>query len=174
MMTYTEMTEEQLAVIEAQETKRESYKDFLSSHNEAPSSLQDGTIAKRFLLAGNAMVTLVSKRTGVRFTFRVRASDDGNCHFVSVLTGPNNNTDFSFLGTIFGKKNYAHGRKSRILPTAPSAKAFAWAWKFIERAEVPSECEVHHEGRCGRCGRALSVPSSISIGLGPECEGKAA
>jgi hypothetical protein len=29
--------------------------------------------------------------------------------------------------------------------------------------------EVWHEGTCGKCGRALTVPSSIENGLGPEC-----
>lgn len=29
--------------------------------------------------------------------------------------------------------------------------------------------EVWHEGSCGRCGRKLTVPSSIETGLGPEC-----
>ena len=26
-----------------------------------------------------------------------------------------------------------------------------------------------HEGRCGRCGRKLTVPESIEAGYGPEC-----
>jgi hypothetical protein len=29
--------------------------------------------------------------------------------------------------------------------------------------------EVWHEGRCGRCGRALTVPESVERGIGPEC-----
>jgi hypothetical protein len=29
--------------------------------------------------------------------------------------------------------------------------------------------EVWHEGKCGKCGRALTVPSSILTGIGPEC-----
>ena len=29
--------------------------------------------------------------------------------------------------------------------------------------------EVWHEGRCGRCNRALTVPESIASGIGPEC-----
>jgi hypothetical protein len=28
---------------------------------------------------------------------------------------------------------------------------------------------VWHEGRCGRCGRKLTVPESIESGFGPEC-----
>ena len=29
--------------------------------------------------------------------------------------------------------------------------------------------EFRHEGRCGRCGRALTVPESIDTGFGPHC-----
>jgi hypothetical protein len=29
--------------------------------------------------------------------------------------------------------------------------------------------EIWHEGRCGRCGRKLTVPESIHNGYGPEC-----
>jgi hypothetical protein len=29
--------------------------------------------------------------------------------------------------------------------------------------------EFWHEGRCGRCGRRLTVPDSIASGYGPEC-----
>ena len=50
---------------------------------------------RAFALAGNATFTLVSERTGQRFTFRVRVSDDGRAHFVSVLTGPDNGGDYS-------------------------------------------------------------------------------
>jgi hypothetical protein len=29
--------------------------------------------------------------------------------------------------------------------------------------------EFWHEGKCGRCNRKLTVPSSIESGFGPEC-----
>ena len=29
--------------------------------------------------------------------------------------------------------------------------------------------EIWHEGKCGKCGRPLTVPSSIENGLGPSC-----
>ena len=138
-------------------------------------ALRDGTKAKRFLLAGNARVTLVSAATGRRFTYSIKSKkmDDGKIfHFVGLLTGPSNESDYSFLGTIFDSSKFAHGRKSKIHPTAPSAKAFGWAWSHLATGALPPSCEVHHEGRCGRCGRALTVPESIESGLGPVCATK--
>jgi hypothetical protein len=87
---------------------------------------------------------------------------------------PDNETSYTFLGSIFEGKTYRPGRKSPVSPTAPSAQAFAWAWSFMARGEMPPSCEVWHEGRCGRCGRSLTVPESVASGIGPVCESREA
>lgn len=130
---------------------------------------------KSFALAGNARFTLDNPLSGNRFTYRVRVkeTDDGRTlHFVSVLTGSDNESDYTFLGTIFDGATFRHGRKSRISETAPSAKAFAWAWRRIYAGASIGPAVFMHEGRCGRCGRALTVPESIKTGLGPVCAEK--
>lgn len=131
--------------------------------------------ALTFLLAGNAYATLVSERTNERFTFRVVKADKkpGDTreppHFVSVLTSPD---VYTYMGVIFGGKVYSHGRKSKITSDAPSAKAFAWFWKNLSSGYISPACQLWHEGRCGRCGRRLTVPESIDTGMGPECAKK--
>ena len=55
----------------------------------------------QFILAGNALFTVENAQTGNRFTFKVRKPDDDKPHFVSVLTGADNEHDYSFLGTVF-------------------------------------------------------------------------
>ncbi len=125
-----------------------------------------------FMLAGNAHVTFQSRRTETRFTYRVSAADPrpGDKrpppHFVSVLTGPD---FYEYLGCIFDRKVYSHGRKSRIALDAPSAVAFAWVWKKLSGGDMHSELAIYHEGRCGRCGRRLTTPESVATGLGPVC-----
>jgi len=125
-----------------------------------------------FLLAGDAHVTFQSRRTGTRFTYRVQVADPrpGDTHapphFVAVLTRPDH---YDYLGTIFERKMYAHGRKSRISTDAPSAVAFAWVWRYLSGGRKHPELAVYHEGRCGRCGRRLTTPESIETGLGPTC-----
>ena len=132
--------------------------------------------ARAFLIGGNATVTLVSTKTGTRFTYKVRASDDGEVFFVSLLSGPDNEGDYSYLGRI-ARGIFWAGRKvpkpGDVGPDAPSSKAFAWLWKALMRDSLPDAVEVWHEGRCARCNRKLTVPSSISSGFGPECAGKA-
>ena len=125
---------------------------------------------EKFILAGKAIFTVTSKKSGVRFTFKVRQVNENQPHFVSLLSGPDNTSSYTFLGTIFNKQNYFHGRKSRIGSDAPSALAFNWVWNHRNDKDFADKVEVHHEGKCCRCGRALTVPRSIELGIGPECE----
>lgn len=125
-----------------------------------------------FLSAGKARFTLVSKATGVRFTYRVRAAKDGRIYFVSVMTGPDNEHSFTYLGTLTPDGlQFWHGRKSPILTSAPCAQAFAWFHRSVVLKADMSKVEFWHEGACGRCGRTLTVPESIERGIGPECAG---
>lgn len=126
-----------------------------------------------FVLAGNAVFTLLSRKTQDRFTFRVRQSqDNATMHFVQVLTGPNNTEDYRYLGFMRRGVYFHGGAKAKIGPDAPSAKAFDWFWRNLSKGvEMPS-LEFYHCGRCGRCARPLTVPQSIETGFGPECIGK--
>ena len=142
---------------------------------------------KSFVLAGNATFTVTSRKTGTRFTYKVKASDDGKLHFVSVLTGPDNWTNYSYMGVIAPAQpegnpslgaapvlqfRFARPEKARVSASAPSAQGFAWLWRNLDNPALTEKVEVHHEGKCCRCGRKLTVPESIESGIGPECAGK--
>lgn len=142
--------------------------------------LRDPVQTVEFMLAGNAYVTFQSRKTGTRFTYHVTQAKSrpgdmyASPHFVSVLVGPDNNASYKFLGTIFNRRGYAHGKRSPIGRRADSAIAFEWIWSKLMRGEMHPKLSVWHEGRCGRCGRRLTVPSSIETGLGPECARRSA
>lgn len=136
--------------------------------------LTDADCACEFCLAGNARITLQSAKTGARFTYRVRkAEDKDDLWFVSVLTGQNNESDYAYMGIIRGQDQavaFRGTQKSRITSEAPSFKAFDYfVRQVLEARNMPEQLEVYHEGRCGRCGRVLTVPESIERGIGPEC-----
>jgi hypothetical protein len=133
---------------------------------------------RTFVLAGDATFTLVSKRTGARRTFRVRETGDNVPtpvrRFVDLLVGPENTSDFHYLcflherdGTLNLKPN-KHGWGDEAF------RALEWMVRRInERGEaLLRDAEFWHEGRCGRCGRALTVPESIASGIGPVCAGR--
>lgn len=131
--------------------------------------LLNGADAKAFILAGKARVTLVSEVTGVRFTYRVSQARRPSPHFVSVLTGSDNESSYTYMATIFDEESLRWTQKSKIRSSAPSALAFHYAWSHLVNGILPPRCEVWHEGRCGCCGRALTKPESIASGFGPVC-----
>lgn len=128
-----------------------------------------------FILAGNATVTLLNTDTGGRYTYKVVQPKDDMPHFVRLLNGPDNTADYVYMATIFDRTNLRHTRKSAIRPSAKPFAGFRFVWERLVAGELdalPSNLEIWHEGRCGRCGRVLTVPESVARGIGPVCAGK--
>ena len=125
----------------------------------------NNTEALKFMFAGNSTATFVNTKTDNRFTFKLKQKKDSNLFFVSVLTSPD---VYTYIGTVINGQ-FKHGRKSKINKDAQSVRVFEYVFKNLLSASLPDFIEVWHEGRCGKCGRTLTVPSSIATGLGPEC-----
>jgi DNA-directed RNA polymerase subunit RPC12/RpoP len=122
---------------------------------------------KSFVLGGNSIFTLWNTVRDTHLTYKVKvAVDNDELFFVSVLTGPDNWANYTYLG-IIRNGVYWHGRNSKISRDSISAKTFEWFWNNLTR--LPTALKVLHEGKCGRCGRKLTVPESIESGFGPEC-----
>lgn len=117
-----------------------------------------------FIRAGNATFTLHSDRTGKHYTYKVRKKkDQDNIHFVSVSAG----TLFNYIGSIW------QGWKFKAKSGGDSVLGFDYFWRWmIERNQIPQGITFYHEGRCGKCGRPLTDPTSIERGLGPDCAGE--
>ena len=122
-----------------------------------------------FIKAGNARFTLRSVKTQGRYTYRVRPSTDGNVWFVSLMTGTDNESHYSYMGIIDKNNAFKWTAKSKVGQDAPGFKAFDWVWRRLAAGILPGEVEIWHEGHCGKCGRTLTVPESIDRGIGPEC-----
>lgn len=141
------------------------------------SRLTDPGIMLQFLRGGKAYFTIVSTKTGKRFTYRASkpkgaAPDADTVIFLRALTGPDNNQSYSYFGYIGkdGKFHYGLG-KAKLNETAPSVAAFKWCFHHMTSGKPASlkQIEFWHEGRCCCCGRRLTVPESIKSGIGPEC-----
>lgn len=118
----------------------------------------------RYMFAGNATLTVVSKKTNARYTYRVRKAESGDVFFASLLAGPDNESDYIYLG-LATEDGLRLTAKSRMTKDSLPVKALDWVIRHPNHQDL----EVHHEGRCGRCNRKLTVPESIKTGLGPEC-----
>lgn len=91
--------------------------------------------------------------------------------FIAVLTGSDNVSDYTYLGQIIRQPHprYEHGRKSKIGPDAPSARAAQWYLSRLFGGGALDTVEVWHDGSCARCGRDLTDPLSVQRGIGPDC-----
>ncbi len=143
------------------------------------------SVSKEFVLAGDATFT-VELPDGDHKTYRVQYSEPNDkivngklvhwkeSWFVKMLTGADNENSYSYLGKLDAfTGNVSLTAKSKF-------KADSLAYRLINRilariwsndhdAYESKGYQVHHEGKCGRCGRKLTVPSSIESGIGPEC-----
>jgi hypothetical protein len=121
--------------------------------------------ALKFMFAGNSITTFVNSKTNNRFTFKVKQKKDSNLFFVSVLTSPD---VYVYIGTVINSQ-FKHSKKSSINRDAQSVRVFDYVFTSLIKNNLPTFIEIWHEGRCGKCGRVLTVPDSILNGLGPEC-----
>lgn len=160
-----EATDRYNAVIEAGGTEAEAMAAYA-----AEGLIEDPKAAISFVLGGNATFTLVSKQTGDRYTFRVRAAKDKRgMYFASTLIGSDNETDYAYLGYISDRHGLALQAGKKGKPDDVRFRALAWLLRALAADHMPSTVEFWHEGRCARCNRKLTDPESIATGYGPEC-----
>ncbi len=120
--------------------------------------------ALNFIIAGNSTSTFLNRETDNRFTYKVKKSKDSDLFFVSVLTSPD---VYTYIGYI--TNDFKLGKKSKISKDAQSVKVFNYIFRKLKSGNLPEKIEIWHNGKCGKCGRKLTVPSSIDTGIGPEC-----
>ena len=133
---------------------------------------------KNFFTGGNAVFT-VSNPAGDHYTYRIslpKTDRDGNPatdgpFFTGLLTGPDNTASYTYMGTLNPKTLVVYPTKaSKLTPESKPWKVLAWALRVVGNGQAPPEgYAIQHEGKCCRCGRTLTTPKSIEIGIGPEC-----
>lgn len=132
-----------------------------------------------FFEGGKAIFT-VTNPSGQHYTFKIRKPRPETPYFVSMLTGPDNTSSFTYLGLYNPtlkmdiNQNVRLTAKSRMTNDSTPVKVLRWAIKKVAEANshapiLPTGYSIQHEGRCCRCGRRLTVPESIDSGIGPEC-----
>ena len=138
--------------------------------------MQDAATIQKFATAGKARVTITSKTTGKSFTLKfTKAGGTQDLFFVSLLTGADNERNYSYMGLTGSNVTEPLRRtaKSALSCDAPGFRAAEYfIRKVLREGAVPEALEVRHEGACGRCNRTLTTPESIDRGIGPECWGK--
>jgi hypothetical protein len=134
-------------------------------------------LAKEWFLAGDAIFT-IQEPTGSHHTFRVQRVEANDrwpeSWFIKMLTGPDNTSDYTYLGKLDRSSgSVLLTAKSRLTADSHVYKLLSRilyrVWQGEHEAFEAHGYQLHHEGRCGRCGRLLTVPESVQSGYGPEC-----
>jgi len=112
------------------------------------------------MLAGDAKLTFISLHTQKHITFFIKG-DKFQAYDYKVYY------DNHFIGRL-SNMQFQHYPKE--LPLSKENEAFEWIWKYCCQPErMAKNLDIYHNGNCARCGRVLTTPESILIGLGPEC-----
>lgn len=127
----------------------------------------------KFFEGGRAVFT-VANNQGEHYTYRIGHSREDQPLFVGLLTGPNNEQDYTYMGIYSPDTgNIRLTGKSKYTPDSKPVKVIQWAVNVVRSGKpLPEGYSIQHEGRCCRCGRTLTDPTSISLGIGPECREK--
>jgi hypothetical protein len=124
----------------------------------------------KFFSAGRAVFT-VDNGKGTHYTFRIGRKNDTQPLFVSLLTGPDNENSFTYLGIFKPETNEIRlTAKSRYTDETLPVKVVRWAVKSVAANKIPEGYAIQHAGKCCRCGRTLTTPESVNRGWGPECD----
>jgi len=92
--------------------------------------------------------------------------------FGALLTGSDNEHNYTYMGLVNGEAVRVT-KASKYAQDSKPVAVLAWALAVVNgKRNLPEGYAIRHEGRCGRCGRTLTVPESIDSGLGPECAGR--
>jgi len=125
-----------------------------------------------FVRAGRAVFTVGSPK-GQHYTYRVvhkTSAKYGDSWFVYVLTGRDNEGDYTYVGVLNWREHVHLTRASKYRPDSQPVKVFNWAMRVIQNlTPLPVGYTIQHAGKCGRCGRTLTDPTSIATGIGPVC-----
>lgn len=145
-------------------------------------------ISKDFVVGGKATFTIENSASFAEknnlkphYTYKVVKKAANNNYpetwFVSLMTGSDNETSFSYLGILDAKQgNLIITKKSHLTEDSLVVKILKRTlqklWADQAQDITAAGFEVHHCGKCGRCGRKLTVPESVLTGFGPECGGR--
>jgi hypothetical protein len=124
----------------------------------------------KFFEAGHAIFT-VGNGKGEHYTFKIGHSKPEQPLFVSLLTGPSNESDYTYLG-IYNPNTGSVGltKSSKFNDGSTPVKVVRWAVNQVRNnKELPGGYSINHAGKCCRCGRTLTTPESCERGIGPEC-----
>ena len=144
--------------------------------------------AREFYTAGKAIFTVElpaefaeEHNAKKQYTYRISKVEKNEKYpesfFVSMLTGSDNQNDYSYLGKLDPNTGRVWTTAKSIigqdsLPMKLLNRVLVNIWTGTPELITAAGFFVHHEGKCAKCGRPLTDSESVKIGMGPTCRGK--
>ena len=126
--------------------------------------------SKDFFYGGYAIFTVHNDK-GDHYTYKIKRNRSKTSPlFVSLLTGPDH---YSYIGILSDFATvYTTAKSTQGMGSKP-VQVINWVLDlFVRGKPIPCGYGVLHEGKCCRCGRELTTPESIKLGMGPVCISK--
>lgn len=135
------------------------------------------------LTAGLATFTLSGTRKSggeARWTYQIDRTDrEGGdpIYFAKYLGGADNDGDYYYMGVYQPETGGLRLTKaSKVLETSEVVRGFNWATRLMVTGQEDqieaAGFRIQWADKCQRCGRTLTVPSSIDARFGPDCAKK--
>lgn len=139
----------------------------MSKHRISSASLSNfiGGEAKK---VNGAPFTVVSKKTGKEYTFKVSQVVFKGFPYLHFRV-ETEYLNFRYLG--YYRKGQVWSKEGEV--RTPASEAISWLFRNLETKQfgmLDSSIEVYHLGNCLRCGRTLTDSESIRSGFGPVCK----
>jgi hypothetical protein len=126
------------------------------------------------LRSHNGIITMRNPTTDGHRTIKIYTQPEDaefapGMRILSLLTGPDNTSDYQDFGFVIVRDN-----EVRAVPWRRYRDSGPWR-KYCAMIQFPvfhmqrHGVEYRFEGRCRRCNRPLTTPESIDSGIGPVC-----
>lgn len=126
----------------------------------------DWELFKRLLTQPRFEFVLRGRRTGNAYTYRVRHAFD--MVHIYKLSGYTKTLVCTFnvrLDGSWGELRVQHSVRDYIW-----SMALMWVLRMLrDGKDIGEQVSWQHTGNCARCGKPLTDPESVSLGMGPTC-----
>lgn len=123
---------------------------------------------EQFIFGGNSYFTMTSKKTGTHFTFHITTTQFPNLWYVNLVD--NHSSEYiGYIKKVDGVYRWFKGRSGKYELDNKKVFGLMWVIRHMKDVDIDTKVTIQHVGRCCKCGRKLTTPKSIELGMGPEC-----
>lgn len=138
---------------------------------ESSYELKESEIIRNYIRGGKGIVTLQSP-TGVHRTYSFNSPRHPNQFKDGIMFvyAQVSNSNWQYVGMLTANNDFKITRASNYSYDHPIVKGARYIVEMMNEKHRNSPMQLFHAGICSICGRRLTDPKSIEIGLGRRCK----